>query len=277
MIKRYAVGVPEDCMRIKVDGLVIAVAREGRGPPVICLSAIGHGAGDFEPLVERMRGWAEIIRLDWPGHGRSTEDHQALSPERYASLLAAVLQQLKVDRPVIIGNSIGGAVAILYARDHPVRGLVLCDPGGLVAVTAPLRWLCNTMAAFFAAGARGAPWFGWAFCLYYRILVLPQSAANPQRARIIAAGSEMSSKLAEAWRGFGRPAADIRSIAWNLDVAVWFAWARSDRVIPLALCRGAIKRMRQAKLSLFRGGHSPFLEDPDAFAKALFDFIESTT
>lgn len=46
------------------------------------------------------------------------------------------LTQLQIEKPILIGCSIGGAAAILYARDHPVAGLVLCDPGGLVQVDA---------------------------------------------------------------------------------------------------------------------------------------------
>ena len=275
MTMRQATGVPDDASLMEVDGVRLAVARQGRGVPVVCLHAIAHGAGDFAAFAERMAGGFEVIRVDWPGHGRSGEDHRPLSPARYAELLAGLTDRLGVERPILIGCSIGGAAAILYAKAHPVRGLVLCDPGGLVAVNATTRSFCGVFARFFAAGERRAWWFGAAYGAYYRLLVLPSRAATAQRRRIVACGYEMAGKLREAWTGFGQPEADIREIAWSLDVPVWFAWAKGDRVIPLGFCQPAVDRMKRATVTPFPGGHAAFLEQPDAFAEGFADFAEA--
>ncbi len=274
---RQATGVPEGSPMIEVEGVALAVARAGRGPPVVCLHAIGHGGGDYEAFARRMADRFEVIRVDWPGHGRSGEDALPLSPARYAELLAGLLDRLGVERPILVGCSIGGAAAILYAQAHPVRGLVLCDPGGLVAVNATTRRFCGVFARFFAAGARRAWWFGAAYGAYYRLLVLPSRAAAAQRRRIVACGYEMAGKLEEAWTGFGQPEADIRDAAWSLDAPVWFAWSKGDRVIPLSFCQPAIDRMRRAGVSTFPGGHAAFLEQPDAFAEGFADFAEALT
>ena len=118
-------------------------------------------------------------------HGRSGPDTRPASAERYAELVAATLDELGLERPLLIGNSIGGATAILVATARPVAGVVLCDSGGFVRVDATVRRICSIMAAFFAAGEARAWWFGPAFALYYRV-VLPSPAAHAQRARIIA-------------------------------------------------------------------------------------------
>ena len=142
-------------------------------------------------------------------------------------------------------------------------------------VNATTRRFTGVFARFFAAGERGARWFGAAYGAYYRLLVLPSRAAAPQRRRIVASGYELAGKLREAWTGFGEPSADIREVAWSLDVPVWFAWARGDRVIPLSFCRPAIDRMKRAVVSTFPGGHAAFLEQPDAFAEGFADFAEA--
>jgi pimeloyl-ACP methyl ester carboxylesterase len=275
MSRREATGVPAGAAEIEVEGVRLAVAREGRGPPVICLHAIAHGGGDFAPLASRIRDRFEVIRLDWPGHGRSGEDRQGPSPERYAELVAGVVARLGLGRPILIGCSIGGAAAILYARDHPVAGLALCDPGGLVEVDATVARVCGMFASVFAAGERGAWWFGAVYAAYYRWLVLPTPAARDQRRRIIAAGREMAGQLRQAWAGFGRPTADIRAIAQGLDVPVWFAWARDDRVIPLSRCQPAIAGMKRATVTVFPGGHAAFLEQPDDFAAGFAAFADA--
>lgn len=272
MTNREAIGVPEDAGRITVDGVELAVCDEGSGPAVVCLHATGHGGGDFAALAEALRGKYRVVRVDWPGQGRSGTDRQPPTPERYARLLEGLLAGLGIGSPILVGCSIGGAAAIHYAARRPVRALVLCNPGGLVPASWIARIFCGLFARFFRAGERGAGWFDAAFSLYYRKLVLPSPAAAAQRDRIIAAGRELAPLLAAAWSHFGLPEADIRGLALGLDVPVWFAWARHDRIIPLSLCRPAIRRMRRASLTLFDGGHAAFLEQPAHFSNAFERF-----
>lgn len=183
MDDRADVGVPRGSAEIEVDGVQLAVAREGHGPAVVCLHAIGHGGGDFEAFTEALKSRFEIIRIDWPGQGRSGDDlrHPA-SAARYAELLAGVLTRLDVERPIIIGNSIGAAAAIIYASRTPVRGLVPCNSAGLAPVNSLARAVCGAFVKFFRAGVRRAWWFKPAFEFYYgMVLTKPvcQGAAPP--------------------------------------------------------------------------------------------------
>ena len=242
--------------------------------PVVCLTAVGHDALDFAPLAQRTGDRCEFVCIEWPSHGDSGPDRRPASAARYAELIGGALPQLGIDRPIVIGNSIGGAAAILLAAQMPVLGLVLCDSGGLVEVNRTVATFCALFERFFAAGARGAWWYPRAFALYYR-LVLPRPEAASQRARIVAHARTLAPVLREAWASFGAPNADIRDVAANLEVPIWVAWAAHDRVIPLRSCRPAIERMRHASLDTFDAGHTPFLEQPDAFARGFVAFVES--
>jgi 4,5:9,10-diseco-3-hydroxy-5,9,17-trioxoandrosta-1(10),2-diene-4-oate hydrolase len=268
-------GVPEGSPSVEVDGVRLSYARRGKGQAVVCLHAIGHGGRDFEALAASIEDKFEVIRLDWPGQGRSGDDGVPASAARYAELLAGALAVLKVERPIIIGNSIGGAAAIAYASGYPVKALVLCNAGGLLEVTPAITRACKSMAAFFAAGARRAWWFPAAFWIYYTMLVLPSGAARAQRKRIIASGAEIAPVLRDAWLSFGRPEADLRATAAALDVPVWVAWATGDRIIQLPACLPAIKRLKRGQVSRFGGGHAAFLERPRAFAKSFVRFATS--
>lgn len=272
MSDRGDIGVPANCEMIEADGVRLAVAREGHGPSVVCLHAIGHGGGDFEAFTQAVRGQFDVIRIDWPGQGRSDPDHEPASAARYAALLAEVLHKLDVRQPIIIGNSIGGAAAILYSSRHPVRSLVLCDTGGLVKVGFAARMMCGLFVRFFAGGARGAWWYRPLFGIYYRRLVLPSPAAAKQRNRIIGVARDLAPLWRDAWDSFRQKDADLRGIAAGLDMPIWVAWAEGDRVIPLALCKPAIEAMKHARITTFAGGHAAFLEQPDAFAEAFLGF-----
>ena len=152
-LRRYEAGVPAGSLEVLVDGVHLAVAREGKGPPVVCLHAIGHGGGDYEAFVAAMRDRFEIVRIDWPAQGRSGPDSKAATPVRYAELLRGVIEQLRLDTPIIIGCSIGGATAIKYASEHPVRALVLANTGGVVEITRGIQRACLFFASIFAVRA----------------------------------------------------------------------------------------------------------------------------
>ena len=271
---RFEIGVPEGSQMVTVDGVHLAVARDGKGPAIVCLHAIGHGGRDFEALTAAIKDRFEVIRIDWPGQGRSDTDKAQPTARRYADLLAGVLSQLKVQSPIIIGNSIGGAAAIIYASQHPTRALVLCDSGGIFEVTPGVARLCRLFASFFSAGARGAWWYRSAFAFYYRI-VLSSPAAAPQRRRIVTAAYEIAGVLRDAWLAFATPEADIRATAASLDMPIWIAWAKGDRVIPLRYALPAIAQMKHARLTRFRGGHAAFLERPKHFTREFLKFAES--
>jgi 4,5:9,10-diseco-3-hydroxy-5,9,17-trioxoandrosta-1(10),2-diene-4-oate hydrolase len=273
--------LPCTVQRITIDGVDLAVKSLRAGPypehssriPVVCLSAAGHDALDFAPLAQRLGAAFEFICIEWPGHGDSGADHQPASAVRYAELVEGALWQLSLRNPIIIGNSIGGATAIRYAARRPVRGLVLCDSGGLVEVDATVRKACRLFERFFALGQRGAWWYPAVFSLYYRI-VLPKPAAAKQRRRIVANGIKLAPLLRQAWASFGQPEADLRDLSASLTHPIWVAWAKHDRVIPLQRCLPAIRALQNATLDTFDAGHSAFLEQPDQFAERFAAFVD---
>lgn len=269
---RQQCGVQENPLFIEIDQVRLAYTRTGQGRPVICLHAIGHGGRDFESFTDLVHSHFEIISLDWPNHGRSGDDHCPPSAIRYAALLVKFLDQLNIQNPIILGNSVSGAVAMLYAQQKPVSALVLCDSAGLVPINGLVKGICSLFARFFNAGAQGKKWFARAYRWYYELIVLPSRSAMSQRERIIASGNELAMTLRDAWISFGQPSADLRAIAMQLNVPILCAWASKDRVIPLWMCKPTIRKMRQAQLVQFDAGHSVFLEQPQAFAEHFLKF-----
>jgi pimeloyl-ACP methyl ester carboxylesterase len=273
---RSAIGASPTARRLTVDGVGLAVDDHGRGPAVVCLHAIGHGAGDFAALGARLAPRWRVIAPDWPGQGRSDSDRVPPSAARYADLLGGLLDACAVDRAVLLGNSIGGATAIRYAAAHPERvsALVLENPGGLDPATDAIgRSALGAMVAFFRAGARGASWFPAAFAAYYH-LVLQRAPAAPQRRRIVAAGRELAPLLRDAWLSFGQPDADLTALLPAIRCPVLVAWAARDQLIQLRRCRPALARFPDARLETFPAGHAAHLETPDAFEAALERFLE---
>lgn len=277
---RHALGADCENEFVRVDGTRLAFTRRGKGLPLLCLHATGHGGGDFSALAKRLHEMpVEIMTLDWPGQGRSDDDgpDRPASASRYAQLLDEVIPRVAGDRKVVLlGNSIGGAAAIRYAARQPDRiaALIICDAGGLAPLDPFASRFIGLMVRFFGAGARGARWFPQAFALYYQT-ILPAKPALQQRRRIVAAIRETAPVVQQAWQSFADPAEDLTGITRHLAMPVLYAWSRGDRVVSYSRSQAAIASTPHGIVRMFDGGHSAFLEDPDAFAAALIAFLKT--
>ncbi|MFN9497639.1 MAG: alpha/beta fold hydrolase [Erythrobacteraceae bacterium] len=267
---------PVEVRALEVCGLPLVVRRSGTGPVVVCLHATGHGARDFDRLAWRLGGDFTFIAIDWPGQGDSPREAEPASAGRYADLVGGVLEGLDLKDVLLLGNSIGGAAAILCAANHAdrVRGLVLCNSGGLIPANPLISIFCRHMARRFEKGAAGDPAFPQWFARYYR-QVLPRPDAAWRREEIVAGGVHAAPVLAEAWRSFAEPAADIRPVLRRLPTPILFAWGLRDRILPWFLVGGLARRIPGARIACFDAGHSAFLEMPEAFDAAFLDFIAS--
>jgi pimeloyl-ACP methyl ester carboxylesterase len=272
---RAAVGAQEPRKFASVDGVSLAYTDSGgSGRVIICLHAIGHGARDFADLSRRLSPDYRVIALDFPGQGNSGSDSQPASGTRYTQLLEGFVDQLNIRSATLLGNSIGGAVAVRYAHTHPdrVESLVLCDSGGLQAVDRAGRFFISVFVQFFAAGRRGASWYPSAFDKYYRH-VLPGAAAHDERARIVRSAYEIAPVLEQAWRSFAQPEENLGPILHEVRCPVLLAWAKDDFVLPLSATEPAFQQFPRHQLEVFDGGHAAFLEDPDHFEQALRSFL----
>ncbi len=273
---RSAVGAQEPRKIVVLDGVPIAFSDSGgSGPIIVCLHAIGHGARDFEDLSRRLRPDYRVIALDFPNQGNSGTDPQPPSATRYAQILKQFLDQEQLDSVFLLGNSIGGAVAIRYASQHPerVKSLVLCDSAGLGVPDRVSRLFIGAFVGFFAAGRRGAIWYHWAFSYYYSKVLIRESARE-QRERIVRSAYEIAPVLEQAWKSFAKPEEDLLPILPQVRCPVFLAWAKDDFVLPLDRNQPSFSKFPNHCLKVFSAGHAAFLEDPDHFETAFRGFLE---
>jgi 4,5:9,10-diseco-3-hydroxy-5,9,17-trioxoandrosta-1(10),2-diene-4-oate hydrolase len=271
-------GAGETAQRLMLDiaGTKLAVTRRGRGPALVCLHAIGHGARDFDELAERLGGHLSIIAIDFPGHGDSPAEAAPPAPRRYAELVAGVVDALGLKSFALLGNSIGGATALRYAAANPGRvgALILCNSGGLQKVGLLARLYTGHMARFFDSGARGDKSFARKYRRYYERTVLTGPKSKARREEIIADAYKCAPLLAAAWREFGLPDADIRHLPRQIKCPVLYAWAKNDAAIAWSRSRRAAQTAPNYTVAMFDAGHSAFLEQPEAFDAALVQFLE---
>jgi 4,5:9,10-diseco-3-hydroxy-5,9,17-trioxoandrosta-1(10),2-diene-4-oate hydrolase len=277
---RYELAAPAPDLTRTVLGVELHLHdsdASGGKPVLVCLHAIGHGGGDFAALSAALPEW-RVIAVDWPGHGRLGNDPEPASAIRYAQLLAGLMDKLRLERVVVLGNSIGGAAAVRYAAAHPerVRALILANPGGLDPGGSSLlgRFFIGGLVSHFEQGARNEERFGPWFREYYsKVLMAP--AAQQQRERIIAAGYESAPVLTQAWNSFMQPEASLAALAPKVTQPVLFTWADADEIITWSRNEEGVRRFPNAKVEHFvNSAHAAFLEEPEKFLEVLEPFLE---
>lgn len=275
--RRLALASLEPRRTLVVDGVSLVLhdsAPDSGKPVLLCLHAIGHGGGDFAPVVEAFSNDFRVITLDWPGQGASGDDVQPASAVRYTALLEGVVEQLGVTKLVLLGNSIGGAVAIEYASRHAeqVRALIIANPGGLDPGGFIAKLFIGNLEGHFHDGVEGVasfkPWFA-----KYCDGILVTDAAKARKALIVEAGWESAPILEQAWHSFAQPEADLRAKAKTLSMPVLVAWAAKDELIQWSRNRDAVEAIPNVKVVQFEAGHSAFIETPEAFTNEAKAFL----
>ena len=112
-------------MKITVNNLSINYIQYGKGKDIVLLHGWGQNIEMMKPLGDYFSDNYRITILDLPGFGKSDEPKESWNIEKYSSFLELFLKELNVKKPIVIGHSFGGRVAIRYSSRNPIEKLVL--------------------------------------------------------------------------------------------------------------------------------------------------------
>ncbi len=120
---------------LDVDGTQVHFVQQGQGPDVVLIHGAGGNLRDFTfSMMGRLAQDYRVTAFDRPGLGYTGRAAPALarpfnaraeSPQDQAALLAAAARQIGIERPVVLGHSYGGSVAMAWGLDHPASALVI--------------------------------------------------------------------------------------------------------------------------------------------------------
>ncbi|HEX8474890.1 MAG TPA: alpha/beta hydrolase [Pyrinomonadaceae bacterium] len=130
--RRIEAALPPPGRFIEIGGSRIHYLEQGSGLMLLMIHGLGGGVRTFtHSLVERLAGEYRVVVMERPGSGDSTRARGACARvSSQAETVSNFIDALGLDRPVIVGHSLGGAVALAVALEHPeqVRGLALVAP-----------------------------------------------------------------------------------------------------------------------------------------------------
>ncbi len=230
--------------RIATEHGEIALMQAGEGDPVLLLHGLGATKASFLPTIAALAGSYRVIAIDLPGFGDSAKPvGAAYDPPFFAHAVAGVLDALGIERAHLVGNSMGGRVALEAGFEFP-------DRVGRLGAARPLARLA-ARAPLGAAAARGAT----------RARADPARAAGHRRpdrrarwspaATTAGARSASTSSCARYLTPRGRAAfyAAARNIYlerpgerfWSrlreLQGEALFVWGRQDKIVPIGFAR----------------------------------------
>lgn len=269
---------------VEVDGLPLAYHDVGEGPPVVLLHGSGPGVTGWANFGANLPALSEHLRclvVDQPGFGASGR------PERYersylrisADAVGGLLDALGLEQVALIGNSMGGDVAVRYALDNPSRvsRLLLNGPGGTGATIlgpSPSEGILRLME--FNADPTRERMAAWV-----RTMLFDSRRATDELidARFAAAQEPGAVKnLQDVYATFYDPSMAEAVPLWaevhRIRQPVLMAWGRDDRVAPVEGALFPARRMARCDLRIYsRCGHWVQVERKADFERAAVGFL----
>lgn len=112
-------------MKIKIQDLNINYIQYGEGKDILLLHGWGQNIEMMKPLGDNFSDRCRITILDLPGFGESDEPKEPWNISMYSNLLEEFVRELGIKKPIIMGHSFGGRVAIRYSSNNVIEKLVL--------------------------------------------------------------------------------------------------------------------------------------------------------
>jgi pimeloyl-ACP methyl ester carboxylesterase len=262
---------------LTVNGLRLRTLEWGSpgALPVICVHGYTSSAEAFSAMARRLQDRAHLIAMDVRGHGESVwSPDGAYQYADQASDLAALVDALGIDRFVLIGTSMGGVIAMVYAGQHAnrLRGLALNDIGPEIeAGSSRITGLVRARPADFASLEEA---------MEYRRQTSPITAGRPIEDQEETARGVLREQPDGRWAWKMDPAyieqriargAPVRPPLWpvleTLPCPTQVIWGSDSDVLSEAQAKRMVEALPKGELVAVPGvGHAPTLVEPAAIA-----------
>ena len=247
------------------DGVEVAYDVAGDGPPLVFLHGLTSFRQSWEPVTRLLAEDFTCVRIDLRGHGESSAapDYSTLA---LAGDVRAVVEELGLESPAVVGHSLGVTVAAVYAAVHTARAVVCVDGslrfGDFAAEVvhpraAELRGERTMDAVLAIDHALGLEPYAGTAEMERRVLAFPREVVLGIWEQLLATPPEQLTAVAEAvLPQIGAPLLSLHGSAPAPDYEAWLTG-----LVPAA------------RVEVWDGsGHMLHLVDPERFAARVREF-----
>ena len=272
---------------LDLHGERVAYRDAGTGEALLLIHGMAGSSATWRAVIPALSKRYRVLAPDLLGHGESTKPRGDYSLGAFAASLRDLLDALDIGRATVVGQSLGGGVAMQFTYQHReyCRRLALISSGGLGP---DLNWILRILSA---PGAE---------------LLLPVVAPRP----ILHVGNKLgawltslgvqSPRAGEMWSAYsslsdqqtrqaflrtlrsvvdyrGQAVSALGKIHVSHGLPTLLIWGEEDRIIPVAHGHAAHDAVPGSRLEVLPGvGHFPHVESPMAVVDILDDFITTT-
>jgi pimeloyl-ACP methyl ester carboxylesterase len=256
-------------------------------PVLLLIHGLGGSSATWQEVLPAFARRHTVVAPDLLGHGESDKPSHDYSLGAHANVLRDLMIAIGFERATVVGQSLGGGVALQLAYQHPQRceRLVLVSSGGLGS---EVSWLLRALTL---------PGVEYLMPMLFPSFV--RDAGNALSRRLRGLGVR-APRLEQEWRTYvsltepGNRSSFMRTLRSVVDptgqtvsandrlyltsqVPTLILWGRHDRMIPVEHAFAAHEAIPQSQLVIFEdSGHFPQAEEPQRFFEVVSDFVDTT-
>ena len=248
---------------VAIEGANIAYEEIGSGKSIVFV----HGACENSAFWNHQKILSDrfrIVALDLPGHGNSSPLNSEVDIKFYSDLVSDFVTKTCPEKAVLVGHSMGGAIALLNAIEHSrnLKGVVLVSTGAKLGVLPSIREGLRARFEETVKSVVGPRQFS--------------SRTNLDTIRfvtneILKCNNLVATADYEACNGF-----DVRQKLQSISMPVLILAGEEDKMTPVTWSAYMKENIPNSKLVILRdASHLPMLERPSDFNRHLNEFVMS--
>ncbi len=270
---------------IEVEGFRTRYLTAGTGPTVVLLHAGGESSIDWQWTISLLSNTYRVYAPDLHGFGEESHPQAKYTTSFLKRFVSQFLIELGIKEAALVGNSMGGLIAMHVALTRPVNvtALVLVDSAALGREISPLVLgtampgiaelgvaLCMTPPGAFQRAVLKIPLLFTSINRVPNEWLMEQCRLAQTPYFLMATLSALRSQLGP----WGQREVLVDQLS-NLQAPTLLIWGENDMILPSAQAYKAVEHLKNGHLDVMPGcGHMPHVEQPERFTATLKAFLD---
>jgi len=272
--------IPGESRYTTVDSIKVHYVVVGEGKPLLLIHGLGASVVTWRDNMSQLAERFRVYSIDLPGHGDSDKPNIDYNADWMVEFLRRFIESLGIERLTLVGNSVGGALALMTALAHPnmVSRLILVSSASLGREIT--LWLRLPSLLAVGEAMTGGPMSSTAFMIrktfYDEKIATPELIGELRRTNSMPGAREAVLKIIResiSLLGVKRQYVRVKDLN-RLEIPILIVWGAEDKIIPVKHAYRAARANDRVDLHVFANcGHWPHMERAAEFNGIALEFL----